>query len=273
MPRLRNARSTCFERVLVFERDQVRQRLDDGDVGAERLPGAGELAADHAAAEDDRGGGQLVERERVLGGDDPLAVDLEAGQRLHERAGGQHDVLADDPLAVDLDRVRRDELAGALDVRDLGGLDQALQALVEPVDDAVLVGVDARHVDAEQLGLDAELLRLAGLVGDLAGVQQRLRRDAAAVQAGAAELVLLDQRDRQVQLDGAQRGRVTAAAAAENYNVKLAHEISYEDASPMTCRFSLTDRPPGDRTAPSKSSGAAVIFSLDRALAATRGVQ
>ena len=53
--------------VLVLERDQVRQRLDDGHVDAERLPGAGELAADHAAAEDDRGRRQLVEQQRVLG--------------------------------------------------------------------------------------------------------------------------------------------------------------------------------------------------------------
>ena len=38
-------------------------------------------------------------------------------------------------------------------------------------------------------------LALAGVVGDLGGVQQRLGRDAAAVQAGAAELVLLDEGD------------------------------------------------------------------------------
>ena len=239
-----------LRRVFVFEGDQVRQRLDDGDVGAERLPRAGELAADHAAAEDDRGGGQRVEHHGVLGGDDADAVDLQAGQRLHVGAGRQHDVLADHTLAVDLDRVRGDQLAGALDVRDLGALHQTLQALVELVDDAVLVGVDALHVDADQLGLDAELLGLARLVGDLTGVQQRLRRDAAAVQARAAELVLLDQRNRQVQLDGTERGRVTTTAAAENYYVKLAHEISYQDASPMTCRFSDTDRQPGGRAAP-----------------------
>jgi hypothetical protein len=51
-------------------------------------------------------------------------------------------------------------------------------------------------------------------------VQQGLGGDAAAVQAGAAELVLLDQRDRQIQLDGTQRGGVAAAATPENDDVK-----------------------------------------------------
>ena len=73
-----------------------------------------------------------------------------------------------------------------------------------------------------KVGVDAELLALAGRVGDLGGVQQRLGRDAAAVQAGAAELVLLDQGDRQAELGGAQRARVAAAAAAEDDQVELA---------------------------------------------------
>ena len=58
-------------------------------------------------------------------------------------------------------------------------------------------------------------------VGDLAGVQQRLGRDAAAVQAGAADLVLLDQDDRLAELGRAQRSGVTAAAAAENDDIGL----------------------------------------------------
>ena len=99
-------------------------------------------------------------------------------------------------------------------------LEQALQALVEPADDAVLVRVDPGHVDADQVGLDAELLALAGLVGDLGRVQQRLGRDAAAVQAGAAQLGLVDQRHREVQLGRAQGGGVSAAAGAEDHDVE-----------------------------------------------------
>ena len=56
-------------------------------------PHAGELAADHAAAEHDHRGRHPVEPQRVLGGEHPLAVDVEAGQGPAVGAGGQHHVL------------------------------------------------------------------------------------------------------------------------------------------------------------------------------------
>src|SRR5450756_1197280 len=64
---------------LVLVRDEVRQGLDDRDVRAEGLPDAGELDADHAAAEHHDGPRHVVQLESLVGGDDPTA-DLEAGQ-------------------------------------------------------------------------------------------------------------------------------------------------------------------------------------------------
>src|SRR4051794_58757 len=214
-------------RLLVLRRQQAGERFDDGHVDAEGLPGARELAADDAAAEHDGRVRHVVEGERVLGGDDPLAVDLQAGQRLGVRAGGQHDVAADVALVAHLDGVLRDQAALALDVGDLAGPDQALQTLVEAADHAVLIGVDGLHVDAVEGGLDAELVGLAGGVGDLPGVQQSLGRDAATVQTGPADLVLLDQHDRQVELGGAQGGRVSAAAATEDYDVVAGIRVAH----------------------------------------------
>ena len=57
----------------------------------------------------------------------------------------------------------------------------------------------------------------------LGGVQQRLGRDAAAVQAGAAHLVRLDQGDRQPGGGGVERRRVTAGAAAQDDDVVVGH--------------------------------------------------
>ena len=121
--------------------------------------------------------------------------------------------------AVDLDGVRRRHPAGALDDRDVATLHQAGEALVEPIDDAVLVLVDPRHVDALEGRLDADLLALASGVGDLGGVEQGLGRDAAAVQAGAADLAAFDHDHREVELGGAQRAGITAAAAAKDDEV------------------------------------------------------
>jgi hypothetical protein len=52
-------------------------------------------------------------------------------------------------------------------------------------------------------------------------MQQRFGRDAPDVQAGAADLVLLDQADSHAELACAQRCRVSTTSAAENYEVKI----------------------------------------------------
>src|SRR5690606_10100483 len=83
---------------------------------------------------------------------------------------------------------------------------------------------ESGHVHAAEVRLDAELLRLANGVGHLRGVQQRLGRDTAPVQAGTSDLVLLHQPDRQVQLGRAQRGSVPARTTAkDNYVELVAH--------------------------------------------------
>ena len=88
----------------------------------------------------------------------------------------------------------------ALHIGDLAALHQPLQALVEPADDAVAVGVDPGHVDALQAGLDTEVRALASGIGDLRRMQQGLGGDAAAVQARTAELVLFHEDHREAQL-------------------------------------------------------------------------
>ncbi len=207
--------------LLVLGRHQVGQRLDDRDLGAERAPDAGELAADDTAAEDDHRPRHRLEAQRLLGGEHAVAVDLQAGERSRVGAGREHDRLADVRRPVDLDRARPGEPAGALDDGDAAPLDEPGEALVEPAHDAVLVGVDAGHVDALEGRPDPELLRLAGRVGDLGGVQQGLGRDAAHVQAGAADLVLLDQRHAQPELGRAQGAGIAPGPCSQDHDVEL----------------------------------------------------
>ncbi len=68
--------------------------------------------------------------------------------------------------------------------------------------------------------IDAIFLRVLYVVVDLSVEQQRLGGNAAHVQARPAQLLgLLDQRDLQPVLPGANRGRVTGWPTAENCNV------------------------------------------------------
>ena len=201
---------------------QVRQGLDDRDVGAEGLPDTGELDADHAATEDDDALGHVVEVERLVGRDDP-AGDVQARQAARVGAGGQHDVGAGVLLSVDLDGVRRHEAASALDEGHVAALHEALQALVELADDAVAVLVDLGHVDALEGRAHAEGVALLGAVSDLGRMQQGLGGDAASMQAGASELVLVDEDDRHAQLGCTQGAGIATAAAAEDYQVCIGH--------------------------------------------------
>ena len=164
----------------------------------------------------------------------PGAVDLEAGQRLGRRAGGQYDVLARVRRVADLHGGGRDQPALAGDELDAAALHQTLQALVEPGDDAFLILADGRRVDALERRLHAELLALPGEVGDLAGMQQCLGGDAAAVQACAAQLRLVDQHDAHAELCRTKRARVSTAAAAQDdeVDVGLSHRGSPQLFSP-----------------------------------------
>src|SRR3954451_2990602 len=110
----------------------------------------------------------------------------------------------------------------ALDDVDPAALDQTGQTLEEAGDDLVLVGIDPGHVDALEGGRHSELVGLPGLVRDLRCVEQRLGRDAADMEAGTAEVALLDQPHRQSQLGCSERARVPAGSCPENEYVELA---------------------------------------------------
>ena len=203
---------------LVFVVGEVGQGLDNRDLGTEAAPHGGELQADNTAAENHGGGGNPVHLECLVGGDH-AAADLETGDRARVGAGRQNDVAAGDALAVDLDGVRVGEAAPAGDNLDVARLEQALQALVQAGNNRVAILAHLSHVNAVEGGGNAELGRLAHGLGRLCGVQVRLGGDAAAVQAGAAHLIAVDEGDLHAQLRSAQGGRIAAGTRTQNDNV------------------------------------------------------
>ena len=73
----------------------MRPGLDHGDLGAELAEGDAELEADIARADHDQLLGQLVQRQR-LGGGNHRAAEFEEGQFDRHRAIGQDHVLGGD---------------------------------------------------------------------------------------------------------------------------------------------------------------------------------
>ncbi len=122
-----------------------------------------------------------------------------------------------DPRPVDVDLVRPRELGLARDDLDLATLGEALEPTRQLADDLLLPLAQAIEVDFGLAEADPERGRLLGFRDHAGGVQQRLRGDAADVQADAAEHVeALDEHDLEAEVGGAEGGRVAAGSGADD---------------------------------------------------------
>ena len=150
-----------------------------------------ELDPHRARADDDQALRDVIDLQDLVGGDDRLAVRGQAGDAARLRPRGQDHVLRLDAglaaLALDHDAARAFQPPLALEERDLVLLEQvALDALAQPVDDAVLAALHGGEVEAQPLDDDPVVLAVLHLVEQVGGVEEGLGRDAAAQQAGAA---------------------------------------------------------------------------------------
>ena len=90
-------------------------------------------------------------------------------------------------------------------------------------DDAVLPLEQLGQVDRRRAEVDAVAAHLADFVDDLGRVQQRLRGNAAHVEADAAQhRPAFDERDLESEIGGAERGGVTAGTGAEHQQLRFA---------------------------------------------------
>ena len=165
----------------------------------------------------------------MVGGDDGLAVELHEREFDRHRAGGDEDVLgleravtgrgADEHLAG------LHETAEAADDFDVTLLEQRADAHVELGDDLVLVGEHRGDVEGELLRADeAMLLAVDGVLIDFGGVEQGLGGDAADVEAGAAEgVVLLHEGHLEAELAGFDGGDIATRAGADYDEIELRH--------------------------------------------------
>ena len=124
-------------------------------------------------------------------------------------AGGDDALIEVDDLAaavaLDLELVRRLEARRATHDAHLALLRERVETIRELPDDAALPVDELRGVELRFAELDAVRAHLVRFLDDARGVQQCLRRDAADVQADAAERrPALDERDFEPKIGGAE---------------------------------------------------------------------
>jgi len=163
-----------------------------------------------------------------------LVVDFHVGNRERHGTGSQYHVLGRGGIAVavvraDLHLAFRKQLAATVDEFDLVGLEQLDQPAGELLDDLAfalehLVDVDGHALGADSVG-GVVVLNVMEVLGR---VQQRLRRNAAHVQAGAPRrgftiiaLAVVDQHRLQSKLGRANGTGITAWAATDEDYVEF----------------------------------------------------
>jgi len=204
----------------------LRQHLDDGHLGAHGVEEGREFDTDRAGADHQQRFRHFFRDHRFEIGPDQLLVRLQAGQHPRSRTGGQDDVLgligalAQRALRrFDAGLLHRD-LAGRIDRgiapddRDLVLLHQKTDAVVEALGDAARALHHGFGVERHFFGRQSVVLGMLHVVVNLGRAQQRLGRDAAPVQADAAEIGFLDNRGLVAKLRRADRGDIAAGAGS-----------------------------------------------------------
>ena len=162
--------------------------------------------------------------------------------------------------------------------RRFGLPEAALDAAVQRSHHLVAAAGGGRVVEAHLAGVDAEAVPLANLVEQSGALQQRLGGDAAAVQAGAAHLVRLNDGGAQAQLPGADGGDIAAGAPAQDDDVKaLWHAAEYRSAhlqlSPRLGGSVAEASPPGQARAPPRTTKLPAILSCQPCLRGSKPTQ
>jgi hypothetical protein len=204
--------------------------FEDRDLRSQPAPDAPQFQADVAAADHHEVPGNLRIRQRLRARADAVAVHLHPGQDDAPAADGEHDPRRLEACRravgrADLHHVRAGEPPRAPVAGDFVLGEQRIDALGERADDVGLPLHHRRQVEVDRTDTDAVHGQL--VPGDLqlvARFQQRLGRDAADPEAGAAELRLaLDDGGIQPALGGADRRHVAPRSPADHDQV-MVHE-------------------------------------------------
>ena len=219
----------CADLGILDGQDAVHD-LDDGRLGAKRVEEAGEFDADGARSDDQQLFRHVRRDQRVLVVPDQLAVRLQPRQLARPRAGGQDDGFRGDLLGPLVGLDGHAAFAGQLglphDDRHLVLLEQVADAAGQLLGDAARPLHDRIQVIADAVGLQPEFFGAMHQVVHLGGPQHGLGRDAAPVQADAAQMLAFDTGHLEAQLRAPDRGHIAARPCADHHQVEiLGHRV------------------------------------------------
>ena len=217
----------------VLDRQDLRQHLDHRHLGAERAVERGELDADGAGADHQQRLRHAVRHHGLEIGPDQLLVRLETRQHARPRAGGDDDVLG--LVCAGAERALwrfaaagfHGDLAGrvdrgfAPDHRDLVLLHEKADAVVEALRHRARALHHGARIVADLAGRKPVILGVLHVVKDLRRAQQRLGRDAAPVQADAAQIFALDDGGLEAELRRADGADIAARPRADDDDVEI----------------------------------------------------
>jgi hypothetical protein len=226
------------------------KHLDHGHLGAKRAVERREFDADGARADDEQRFGNAVRNHGLEIGPDQFLVRLQAGKNARPRAGGDDDVLgrigtgAQRALrrfaaaGLHRDLARRFDRRLAPDHGDLVLFHQEADAVVEPFGDGPRALDHRRRIVADLAGREPIILGVLQVMENLRRTQQRLGRDAAPIEANAAQIFALDDGRRKAKLRGADGGDVSAGAGTDDDDVEIC--ISHVRYTSIITGFSIS---------------------------------
>ena len=211
---------------LVAVREELVAALQQGDPGAEAGEHLPQLQGDIPAAHDDERRGEVVQFQRLAAGKQiagevgHLVEPVDGWDNLPGAEGDEELVSGQLPLPH-REGARVEEAHRPRNDGDLVGLVHEAVVFLAPVvvDGRIFLGDQRAEIGAQIDRLEAGIARVPRVVGELGGLNEVLRGEAAAIDAGTADSAVLGHRDRLAQLGGAQRGGEGGRAGAQNHQV------------------------------------------------------
>ena len=224
-----------FGYLLVHCAQKRRQTFEDGHFRTQTAPDRAHFQANHAGTNQTQLLGHCAHLQGAIVGQHVDFIERDARQRAGVRSGGHNDVVAGDSFFSStryFDFVARigrlHEGATSVQEGDLVLFQQVQNPVVVLLNDGVLAGNHLGHVHLHVFGADAVLGEVVvGMVEMLAGLQQRLGRNATDIGAGAAGcgaalvvLPLINTGHAKAQLGSTDGCDIAAGASANHDDVK-----------------------------------------------------